>query len=104
MCVSIILVSLTQTDAKGKELKNRLIEKVRAAADTYKYIYVVKYVNMRTTHFKDVRQDWKDSRFFLGKNKVMQLALGRNEEENYKENAHELSKVSVVGVSVYIFP
>ena len=33
-------------------------------------------------------------RIFLGKNKVLQLALGRNESEEYKDGLHFVSKVS----------
>lgn len=33
-------------------------------------------------------------RIFLGKNKVLQLALGRNDSEEYKDGLHFVSKVS----------
>ena len=33
-------------------------------------------------------------RFFFGKNKVMQLALGRSESDEYKDNLHQVSSVS----------
>ena len=33
-----------------------------------------------------------DSKFFLGKNKVIQVALGRNVEEEQTDNSHLLSK------------
>ena len=32
-------------------------------------------------------------RFFLGKNRVMQVALGKSEEDEYKPNLHTLSEV-----------
>jgi hypothetical protein len=34
-------------------------------------------------------------RFFLGKNKVMALALGRTPEEEPKENLHKISQVAL---------
>ena len=34
----------------------------------------------------------RDSKFFLGKNKVMQVALGRTPEEEEADNAHVLSR------------
>lgn len=37
----------------------------------------------------DFRQD---SRFFMGKNKVMMLALGRTVENEYQDNLHQVSK------------
>lgn len=36
-------------------------------------------------------------RIFLGKNKVLQLALGRNESDEYKDGLHFVSKVSAAG-------
>jgi hypothetical protein len=35
-------------------------------------------------------------RFFLGKNKVMALALGRTPEEEPKENLHKISQVVIL--------
>ena len=32
-------------------------------------------------------------RIFLGKNKILQLALGRNESDEYKDGLHFVSKV-----------
>ena len=42
--------------------------------------------------FKQVRKELKDSRLFLGKNKVMQIALGRTEAEEYGDELMEISK------------
>ena len=39
--------------------------------------------------------DSNDSRFFMGKNKVMQIALGRTPEEEYKDNLRRVSEVRV---------
>jgi len=36
-------------------------------------------------------------RIFLGKNKILQLALGRNESDEYKDGLHFVSKVSATG-------
>jgi mRNA turnover protein 4 len=47
---------------------------------------------MRNSKLKDIRTEWKHSRFFFGKNKVMALALGRTKEEEYKENLHQISQ------------
>ena len=40
-----------------------------------------------------VRGHWKSSRFFYGKNRVIQAALGRTEEGEYKEGLSRLAKV-----------
>ena len=48
---------------------------------------------MRNSKLKEVRSQWKESRFFYGKNRVMQLALGRSEAEEYKEGLHNVAQV-----------
>lgn len=61
---------------------------------------------MRSNHFKDVRlhfrgrnssdmDDGNDSgeeRLFLGKNKLLQIALGRTSEDEYSDNLHQITK------------
>ena len=54
---------------------------------------------MRNAKLKDLRTEWRESRFFFGKNRVMQLALGRTESDEYKTNLHYVSEV---GVSIVI--
>lgn len=48
------------------------------------YSFVFSVQDMRNARLKDVRSQWKHSRFFLGKNKVMAKALGKTEEEEYR--------------------
>ncbi|NXX21341.1 MRT4 protein, partial [Podargus strigoides] len=110
-------VSLTRTPRKGLEAKQALIAEVsvarpgpaprgaavprfpltaalqlRKCVDTYKYIFVFSVANMRNNKLKDVRNAWKHSRIFFGKNKVMMVALGREPSSEYKENLHKVSK------------
>ncbi|OQR84181.1 mRNA turnover protein 4 [Achlya hypogyna] len=82
---------LTQTKSKGAELKKGVVDSIRTAVDEYNSIYVFGFENMRTNHFKVVRADFADSRFFLGKNKVMKVALGRTPEEEYAEGLFKLA-------------
>ncbi|TDH73480.1 uncharacterized protein CCR75_003085 [Bremia lactucae] len=82
---------LTKANKKGNELKKSVVDAIRNAVNTYDSIFVFTFQNMRSNHFKDVRMEFKDSRFFLGKNKVMKLALGRSKEEEYAQNLHCLS-------------
>jgi len=49
---------------------------------------------------KDVRQQWSDSRFIFGKNKVIVLALGRGPESEYKPNLCRVSRHLVGNVGV----
>lgn len=48
---------------------------------------------MRNNLLKDLRQEWKhNSRFIFGKNRIMQIALGRTEAEEVEVDLHKLSK------------
>ncbi|NXV93229.1 MRT4 protein, partial [Calonectris borealis] len=85
-------VSLTRTPRKGLEAKQALIAELRRCVDTYRYIFVFSVANMRNNKLKDVRNAWKHSRIFFGKNKVMMVALGREPSSEYKENLHQVSK------------
>lgn len=57
-----------------------------------------KFKNIRL-HFRDTEKDGSASRIFLGKNKLLQIALGRNAEEEYADNLRHISKL-IVGGSV----
>ncbi|KOX67864.1 mRNA turnover protein 4 like protein [Melipona quadrifasciata] len=46
---------------------------------------------MRNDKLKNIRSEWKDSRFFFGKNKVIALGLGRSLETEIENNLHKLS-------------
>nr|KAF6379443.1 MRT4-like protein, ribosome maturation factor [Myotis myotis] len=87
-----VLVSLTKTAKKGLELKQNLIEELRKCVDTYKYLFIFSVANMRNSKLKDIRNAWKHSRMFFGKNKVMMVALGRSPADEYKDNLHQVSK------------
>lgn len=86
------IVSLTRTKKKGFELKSDLITKVKECIDEYANLFVFSVENMRNSKLKDLREDWKHSRFFFGKNKVMMKALGKGPEDEYKENLHKVTK------------
>lgn len=73
-------------------MKQNLIEELRKCVDTYKYLFVLSVGNMRNQKLKDVRNAWKHSRLFFGKNKVMAVALGRGPSDEYKDNLHQLCK------------
>ncbi|KAG0220761.1 ribosomal protein L10-domain-containing protein [Mortierella sp. GBAus27b] len=85
------VVTLTQTDKKGRAGKEALYDQIRESADEYKYIWIFSVENMRNTYLKNVRSEWKTSRFFFGRTKVMAKALGTSPEDEYKDNLHRLS-------------
>ena len=108
-------VALTKTAKKTREHKTNYVDAVRSAVDASDRVYLFSYENMRSNHFKDVRlhfrggggraeggamEDGDDEvdgggggggRLFLGKNKLLQVALGRTPEDEYSDNLHRLS-------------
>ncbi|CAG9861665.1 unnamed protein product [Phyllotreta striolata] len=86
-------ISLTKTDKKGLVLKQKIVEDVRNCVEKYKSVYVFTYRNMRNETMKAVREEWKPSRFFFGKNKVIAIGLGRTKEEEVDEDLHKLARV-----------
>jgi mRNA turnover protein 4 len=85
-------VSLTKTQGKGRALKLKVVENIRACVDSYKLLFVFTYENMRTSFFKELRAQFRSSsRFFMGKNSVMRMALGHTTQDEYAENLNEVS-------------
>lgn len=105
---------LTQTAKKTREHKTSYIETVREAIDVNERVYLFSYENMRSNHFKDVRLHFRGDgknnnkengnatggRIFLGKNKLLQIALGRSPADEYSDNLHKLSKILSGSVGV----
>eukprot|EP01083_Nonionella_stella_P113401 334300_1 len=86
------LVSLTQTVKRTAQSKSGLLERVRECCEMYTHCYVISFTNMRNKDIKDVRDHWKSSTMFFGKNKVMQIALGRKPQDEHKDGLHKVSK------------
>ncbi|GAB0090284.1 Ribosome assembly factor mrt4 [Sergentomyia squamirostris] len=87
-------VSLTKTDRKGLAWKQHIIEDIRFCVTKYSNIYVFSIHNMRNTLLKELRSQWKDSRFFFGKNRIMQLGLkeaGKEFDEDAGESLHKMT-------------
>jgi mRNA turnover protein 4 len=85
------VVHLTQVAKKDKELRTKLFDNVREAADSFSHIYVFGVQNMRNTYLKDVRTHFSDSRIFFGKTKVMAKALGLTDAEEYQPGLCKLT-------------
>ena len=86
------VVSLTKVKKKGREAKEEMVENIQQALTKYKRCFVLSFENMRTGPFKSIQNSMRDSKFFIGKNKVIQVALGRSPEEEPADNSHQLSK------------
>lgn len=82
---------MTKTKSKGLEWKQHIIEDIRSCVEKYTHIYVFSVTNMRNNLLKELRNEWKHSRFFFGKNRIMQLGLGKTESDETEENLHKLS-------------
>ncbi|XP_058792608.1 mRNA turnover protein 4 homolog isoform X1 [Phymastichus coffea] len=85
-------ISLTKTKKKGLELKQQIVNDVRSCVEQFKTIILFSVDNMRNNKLKEIREEWKGSRFFFGKNKIVALALGKTLETEISEG---LSKLSV---------
>ena len=104
--IFIKIVALTQTDKRTtRDHKSKYIEEVRHAIDKHETLYLFSYENMRSNKFKNVRLYFRTddkkypSRIFLGKNKLLQIALGRTPEEEYADNLRHVAK-RITGGSV----
>ena len=89
------VIPLTKTKKTlDKDKKTDLVEKVQTFLEEYSFVYVFKYKNMTNLPMQELRNYWKDSKFVIGKNKVLQIALGKNEETSHKTNSYLLAPVS----------
>ncbi|AET38166.1 ribosome assembly factor MRT4 Ecym_2436 [Eremothecium cymbalariae DBVPG len=86
------LVTLAQTEKKGRENKERIFDEVRSALDKYRFVWVLQLEDIRTPVLQEIRGAWNGSKLILGKRKVLAKALGANRETEYKENIHRLVK------------
>lgn len=71
----MLTVSLTKTDAKGKDLKKKLVEVLRGSVDEYKGVYVMSFENMRAAKFREIRMDWKESKYVAPLNPIIHHEL-----------------------------
>jgi len=103
------VVALTQTAKKSRDHKSSVIKEVRAAIDNHDTLYLFSYENMRSNKFKNVRMHFREpdmegkpSRIFLGKNKLLQIALGKTLEEEYSENLRHVAKLTSGSVGLLL--
>lgn len=88
------LVTLSRVSKKGREQKESLVDAVRAAVEAYSDVYVFEFDNMRNTKFKELRDELKaSSRFFLGANKVLQVALGKDAANEHRAGLSKCSEL-----------
>jgi len=54
---------LAQTQKRGILRKQELVDQVRESVEQFQRVFVFSTNNMRNTALKDVRQEWKHSRY-----------------------------------------
>lgn len=87
-------VTLSKTKKKGRGHKESIVNSIRQAVENYCSIYVFSFENMRNLKFKEFREKLKStSRFFLGSNKVMQIAIGRSVADEIRPGLRKVSKL-----------
>ena len=87
------VVNLTKVKPKTRDHKELIVDKVHTYMKQYKNVYVLTYENMTTNNFKALKESVEDSKFMMGKNGVMAVAFGNDEESSYKPNSYLLSQV-----------
>ncbi|CCW69892.1 unnamed protein product [Phytomonas sp. Hart1] len=86
------VVSLTKTHAKTREDKDRLILQIRESLDGYSDVYTFRLHNTRTNILQHIRVErGDDSRLFLGNNKLMAIAIGRDEKVTQRPGLYKLT-------------
>ncbi|KAK4254360.1 hypothetical protein QN277_009756 [Acacia crassicarpa] len=87
-------VTLSKTKKKGREHKEAIVNAIKETAEKFSSVFVFSFENMRNKKFKEFREQLKStSRFFLGSNKVMQVALGHSAADEIRPGLHKVSKL-----------
>ena len=84
-------IALTKVQSKPKSAKSELMSQIREAVPSFKYVYVIELANDRNALLKNVRDAMRPGRIFLGKNKVMQLALGLDKASEVADGMSSLA-------------
>lgn len=85
---------LSKTGKKGKEQKEKLVEQVRACSQEYPHAYLIRLHNSRSAALQRLRARLAQedgTRLFIGKNRVMSLALGKDAASAQVSGAHQLA-------------
>lgn len=86
------VVPLTKAKKKGREWKEGLVAQCRAAADAYPSLWLFRHDNARNDRLKALRdQAAPDSRFVMGSTRLLQVALGRGEADEYRPGYSRLT-------------
>lgn len=79
------------------------MSQVHKNLDSYPSVYLLRYDNFRNEAFKNLRDKIRDtSTFCLGSNKVLKVAVGKSDAEEYKADLHRLA-ADIRGNSALLF-
>lgn len=84
-------VLLTKDLKKKRKDKSEVIEKVHEYIGKFKFVYVVKLKNQRNSALKHLRVMLEPGKLLIGKNKLLQVALGADSNSESAKNAHKVS-------------
>jgi len=77
---------------KDMSFKEGLVEKVRHNAKEFNRMIVFQFINPRTDLINELRRKFRKSIFMMGKNKVLQIGLGRTVDDEIEEDMHKVSE------------
>lgn len=87
-------ISLSVVKKKNKvEHKQKHFEQIIETVDQYKHVFVLRPHNMRNSQLQKLRDRFHESKFFIGKNRIMVRALGTDEASEVKTNIHKISNL-----------
>lgn len=61
--------------------------------EDYNRVFLISIQNTRNTKLLDLRAEWKDSRLFFGKIRIIALGLGKSPETEVADGIHKLANV-----------
>eukprot|EP01084_Bolivina_argentea_P101374 181767_1 len=86
------LMAFTKVKKKTVDNKRANMEKVRDLIDRYSHVYVFDTTNFRNPLMKKLKQEFEfNGQFFMGKIKPTMVALGKNEQNEYRDNLRFVS-------------
>ncbi|GFY46004.1 mRNA turnover protein 4 homolog [Trichonephila inaurata madagascariensis] len=86
------IVELTKTKKHGLEGKKQLYQQIQSNVENFAHVFIFSVNDMRNNKMKSIRDQWKHSRFCIGKNKIMAKALGLTEEDEFRLNLHKIGQ------------
>ena len=87
------VIPLSRVTKKGpSEKKERQVKNIHKYLKQYKYCYAFTYKNMTNLSMNSLKEYFNDSIFMIGKNHVMQVGLGKTDEDEAKEGSSKLNK------------